>query len=392
MISSFTTEPNPRVAFGANRVDRLGEDVDRLVGKRARVLLVTDPGLIAAGAAGRVQRILEEAGHATALFSDLTGEPQARQVDAAAALARRHRAQLVVGLGGGSALDTSKLAAAAAAAEAPVSRYELCVNPLPADGLIRICIPTTAGTGSEATRTSVFANDAGSKVWAWGVELRPHLSLLDPTLSIGLPAKLTAATGVDALVHAIEAVTIRRANPLNDATGLQAIRLIARNLERAIQAPQDLDARGAMLIASCLAGMAIDGSGTGIAHAIGHALGTVGHVHHGRAVGLSLRVALAWNAEAAPERHAAVAEAMGLERGGRSDRELAAALAPAYDAFLRKVGLPIALSSDGLGEKDAQRLAEVTMSIENEPMRKANCRDVTPADAERFSREVLTAA
>jgi alcohol dehydrogenase class IV len=313
-------------------------------------------------------------------------------VDAAAALARRHKAQLVIGLGGGSALDISKLAAAAAAAEAPVSRYELCVNPLPADGLVRVCIPTTAGTGSEATRTSVFANDAGAKVWAWGVELRPHLSVLDPTLSAGLPAKLTAATGIDALVHAIEAVTIRRANPLNDATGLQAIRLIARNLERAIQGPQDLDARGAMLIASCLAGMAIDGSGTGIAHAIGHALGTVGHVHHGRAVGLSLRVALAWNAEAAPERHAAVAEAMGIDRAGRSDRELAAALAPAYDAFLRKVGLPIALSSDGLGEKDTQRLAEVTMSIENEPMRKANCRDVTPADAERFSREVLTAA
>jgi alcohol dehydrogenase class IV len=392
MIANFTTEPSPRISFGANRVDRLGEDVDRLAGQRARVLLVTDPGLIAAGAAGRVQRVLEEAGHAPVVFSDLTGEPQARQVDAAAALARRHKAQLVVGLGGGSALDTSKLAAAAAAADASVSHYELCVNPLPANGLLRICIPTTAGTGSEATRTSVFANDAGAKVWAWGVELKPHLSVLDPTLSVGLPARLTAATGVDALVHAIEAVTIRRANPLNDASGLQAIRLIARNLKRAVEAPQDLEARGAMLIASCLAGMAIDGSGTGIAHAIGHALGTVGHVHHGRAVGLCLRVALAWNAEAAPERHASVAEAMGIDRDGRSDRDLAAALAPAYDGFLRSVGLPIALSADGLGERDAKRLAEVTMSVENEPMRKANCRDITAADAERFARELLTAA
>jgi alcohol dehydrogenase class IV len=392
MIPSFATEPSPRIVFGANRVDRLGEDVERLAGRRARVLLVTDPGLIAAGAAGRVQRILEEARHAAEIFSDLTGEPQARQVDAAAALARRHKARLVVGLGGGSALDTSKLAAAAAAADAPVQHYELCVNPLPANGLIRVCIPTTAGTGSEATRTSVFANAAGAKVWAWGVELKPHLSLLDPTLSIGLSAQLTAATGVDALVHAIEAVTIRRANPLNDAAGLQAIRLVARHLKRAVEAPEDLEARGAMLIASCLAGMAIDGSGTGIAHAIGHALGTVGHVHHGRAVGLCLRVALAWNAEAAPERHAAVAEAMGLSRDGRGDRELAAALAPAYDRFLRSVGLPIALASDGLGEKDAQRLTEVTMSVENEPMRKANCRDVTAADAERFARELLTAA
>ncbi len=392
MIASFSTEPSPRIVFGVDRVDRLGEDVDRLAGRRARVLVVTDPGLIAAGAAGRIQRILEEAGHETVLFSDLAGEPQARQVDGAAALARTGKAQLVVGLGGGSALDTAKLAAAAAASDAPVERYELCAHPLPADGLVRICIPTTAGTGSEATRTSVFANAAGAKVWAWGVELRPHLSVLDPSLSLGLPAHLTAATGVDALVHAIEAVTIRRANPMNDALGLQAIRLVARHLRRAVETPNDVEARGAMLIASCLAGMAIDGSGTGIAHAIGHALGTVGHVHHGRAVGLCLRVALAWNAEAAPERHAAVAEAMGIAREGRSDRDLAAALAPAYDAFLRAVGLPVALSADGLGEKDAKRLAEVTMSVENEPMRKANCRDVTAADAERFARALLTAA
>lgn len=392
MIPSFTTEPSPRVIFGANRVDRLGEDVERLVGRRARVLLVTDPGLIAAGVAGRVQRILEEAGHAASVFSDLTGEPQAHQIDGAAGLARKSKAQVVVGLGGGSSLDTSKLAAAAAAADAPAQHYELCANPLPAGGLIRICIPTTAGTGSEATRTSVFANAAGAKVWAWGVELKPHLALLDPTLSVGLPARLTAATGVDALVHAIEAVTIRRANALNDANGLQAIRLVVRHLKRAVEVPEDLAARGGMLIAACLAGMAIDGSGTGIAHAIGHALGTVGHIHHGRAVGLCLRVALAWNAEAAPERHAAVAEAMGVARDGRSDGSLAAALAPAYDRFLRSVGLPIALTPDGLGEADAKRLAEVTMAVENEPMRKANCRDVTAADAERFAGELLTAA
>ena len=102
MVPSFTTEPSPRVTCGANRVDRLGEDVERLAGRSARVLLVTDPGLIAAGAAGRVQRILDEAGHATAVFSDLTGEPQVDQVEAAAGLARKERAQAVVGLGGGS--------------------------------------------------------------------------------------------------------------------------------------------------------------------------------------------------------------------------------------------------------------------------------------------------
>jgi alcohol dehydrogenase class IV len=392
MIANFTTEPGPRIACGVDRVDRIGEDVERLAGPKTRVLLFTDPGLIAAGVAGRVRGLLDTAGHTVLLFSDLAGEPQAHQVDAAAKLARSERAGLVVGVGGGSALDTAKLAATAAAAELPVEHYQLCVHPLPANGLKRICVPTTAGTGSEATRTSVFANREGAKVWAWGGELKADLALLDPTLSIALPARLTAATGIDALVHAIEAVTIRRANPLNDATGLQAIRLVARHLKRAVEEPRDVAARAGMLIASCLAGMAIDGAGTGVAHAIGHALGTVGHVHHGRAVGLSLRVALAWNAEAAPERHAAVAEAIGVRRDGRDDRQLAAALAPAYDAFLRSVGLPIALAPDGLGLGDAARLAEVTMAVENEPMRKANCRDVKLADVERFARELLTAA
>src|SRR5262245_17584467 len=276
MTASFTTEPSPRIAFAANRIDRIGDDGERLAGPKSRVLLVTDPGLIAAGVAGRVRGLLESAGHTVLLFSDLAGEPRADQVDAAAKLARKERAALVVGVGGGSALDTAKLASVVAVAEPGAEHYQLCLNPLPKKALRRICVPTTAGTGSEATRTSVFANQEGAKVWAWGAELKADLAILDPTLSVALPAPLTAATGVDALVHAIEAVTIRRANPLNDGTGLQAIRLIKRHLKRAVEAPQDLEARGGMLIASCLAGMAIDGAGTGIAHAIGHALGTIG--------------------------------------------------------------------------------------------------------------------
>jgi alcohol dehydrogenase class IV len=253
-------------------------------------------------------------------------------------------------------------------------------------------VPTTAGTGSETTRVSVFTNGRGEKVWGWGDELRADLALLDPRLTVGLPAHLTAATGVDALVHAIEACTIRRANPMNDAICLQAIRLVAQNLKRAVEAPDDLAARGAMQIAAAAAGIGIDNAGTGIAHALGHALGAIGHVHHGRAVGLSLRAALALNAEAAPERHAAVAVAFGVPGEGRPAAAIAADLAAAFDKFLRAVGLPISLEGDGLGAKDAKRLVSVTLAEENKPMRDANCRAYAPAELERLATELLTAA
>jgi alcohol dehydrogenase class IV len=391
-IASFAHVPTTRTVFGVDRVEKLGGDVKGLAGDGATVLLIADPGIARLGLADRIAGILAKAGHKPALFTDVRSDPLHGQVDAAADKARSIGASLIVGLGGGSTLDVAKFAAAIAAADQPAEHYSLCVNPLPAQGLKRICLPTTAGTGSETTRTSVFTDGKDAKVWAWGDEIRADLALLDPRLSVGLPAHLTAATGVDALVHAIEACTIRRANPINDGICLQAIRLVAANLARAVAQPDDLDARGAMLIAAAMAGMGIDNSGTGVAHALGHALGTIGHVHHGRAVGLCLRAALAWNAEVSPARFAAVAEAMGVPAQGRSVDEVAAEVGPAFDRFIRAVGLPISLKGDGLSAADADRLAAVTMQPENKPMRDANIREVKDADAKWLAREVLTAA
>src|SRR5262249_22239588 len=156
--------------------------------------------------------------------------------------------------------------------------------PLPAKPLPKICIPTTSGTGSETTKVSVFTNAKDEKVWGWGDALSADLALLDPRLTVGLPSHLTAATGIDALVHAIEPRPLRRANPLTDGICLQAIRFTAAYLPRAVPAPDDIEARAQVQIAASLAGIAIDNSGTGVAHALGHALGALGHVHHGRAV------------------------------------------------------------------------------------------------------------
>jgi alcohol dehydrogenase class IV len=389
-LDAFSFGPTTKVAFGIDRTVRLGKDVAALVGDGA-VLLVADPGIAKVGLAAKVESVLA-AGRKVAVFTDVRSDPLGSQVDAAAEAARALGAKAVVALGGGSTLDTAKFAAAIATADKPADHYALAMNPLPKQGLAKICLPTTAGTGSETTRVSVFTNARGEKVWAWGDELKADLALLDPTLTVGLPPLLTAATGVDALVHAIEAATIRRANVMNDAVCLQAIRLVVRHLKRAVEAPDDLDARGGMQIAAALAGIAIDNSGTGIAHAMGHALGAIGHVHHGRAVGLCLRAALDWNAEVAPERHALVAGAMGVPTEGRSTEAVARDLPAAFDRFLREVGLPISLVGDGLSAADAARLATVTMAPENKSMRDSNIREILPEDAQRIACKVLTAA
>jgi len=384
-IAPFTYAGTTRIVFGANRVEQVGDDIVGLAGERARVLVVTDSGVVRAGLAARAMAALKRAGHEASLFDQVRPEPTIASIDAAAAQARRCAA--VIGLGGGSSMDVAKLAAAVAGAGEPAAHYALCANPLPGRHPALVLVPTTAGTGSETTRTAVFAAESGRKQWAWGDELRASVALLDPGLTVGLPAPVTAATGVDALVHAIEACTVKGTHPVAEAYGLQAIRLVAANLERAVRRPDDLDARGAMQIAAALAGMAIDEAGTGIAHALGHALGSFAHVHHGRAVGLGLRVALPGNAAAAPAVHAGVARAFGLD--GKDDAALAARLPAAYADLLRRVGLSPSLADLGMKPTEAPRLAEAAAWPENQPMLARNARALEPADVEALARDLL---
>ena len=277
MPQNFNFSSPTRIAFGAGRIDKLGADVARLANSTRLdpaddaplVLLISDPGVAEAGLTLRVAAVLEGAGLDTAQFSDIKSDPLAASADAAAEMARSHGARVVVGLGGGSALDIAKLAAAMAPAPEAAEHYALAANPLPRGGLPKILIPTTAGTGSEVTRTSVITSGDGRKLWAWGEALRADLAILDPTLTTSLPPALTAATGIDALVHAIEACTVKRGNPVADAHGLHAIRLIAADaggagsaLIRALADPNDLEARGEMMIAAALAGIAFDATGT----------------------------------------------------------------------------------------------------------------------------------
>ena len=362
-MQSFTLSRLPEIIFGAGRIADLAGKVEQLAGKSAAVLVVADPMLTTLGITGRALDILAKAGIEAQVFDGLKGEPKAADIDAAAGMARAMKAKVIVGLGGGSALDTAKLVAACAASGLPAQSYQLCETPLPKNILPIIALPTTAGTGSEVTRVAVFANAEKVKVWAWGDELKPHVAILDPELTVGVPAHITAATGLDALVHAIEAATNKHRTDGNDLYALKAISLISENLERAIKNPGDLDARGSLLLGSCYGGVAIDNCGTALAHNISHAMADLAPVPHGRATGLAMLATMEWVSKGAPEAFARVAKAMGTADPVR-----------AYDRLVRATGMKISLEGDGLDLNKPELLAEHMASPANAPMRKANLR------------------
>ena len=359
-MTSFVLSSVPQIRFGAGRLADIVPEAEARVGSGATVLMVADPALKALGITGLAVDLLARAGFETHVYDGFTGEPGVADVDAAAALARHHGARVVVGLGGGSALDTAKLAACCAASGLAASAYALCATPLPKNRLPIIAVPTTAGTGSEVTRVSVFADANKVKVWAWGEELKPDVAILDPELTVAMPPAVTGGTGLDALVHAIEAATNKQANPGNDLYCLKAISLIATNLERAVTHPDDIAARGAMLLASCYGGIGIDNCGTALAHNISHAVATLAPIAHGRATGLAMRATIDWVAEGSRPAFARVAAAMGAE-----DPVLA------YDRLVRASGVQLAPNLSGV---TPQALAQQMAAPANAPMRKSTVR------------------
>ncbi len=368
-MQPFTLSRLPEIVFGAGRLADLAGKVEGLAGKGAAVLVVADPMLGPLGITGRALDGLKKVGLEAQLFDVLKGEPKLADIDAAVGMARAMQAKAIVGLGGGSALDTAKLVAAGAASGLSAQSYQLCDTPLPKNILPIIAVPTTAGTGSEVTRVAVFANAAKAKVWAWGDELKPLVAILDPELTVGVPAPVTAATGLDALVHAIEAATNKHRTDGNDLYALKAIAMISQNLERAIAAPGDLEARGALLLGSCYGGIAIDNCGTALAHNISHAMADLAPIPHGRATGLAMLATMKWVSQGAAEAYGRVARAMGA-----SDP------VAAYDRLVRATGMKISLEGDGLDLGKPELLAARMASPANAPMRKSNLR--YPGDAE----------
>lgn len=382
-MSRWDLARTPHVTGGAGARTATGDLAKARAGAGATVLLVADPGLLATPIVEDVAGSIRAAGLAVETFSDFTGDPTCRQVDAAAAAARRSGAGVVVALGGGSALDLGKAVAAIATDTVPAVAYQLCERDFPARPLPSICIPTTSGTGSEATRTAIVTRDDKAKVWLWGEPVKAAEIVLDPETTLSLPPRLTAQTGIDALVHALEAATNANVTPANAVFAHEAIRLAARHLEAAVADGSDLEARDGLQRAAWLAGIAIDNGGTAVAHTIGHALASLKPLHHGRSVALGMIATLAWNVEDDDGRFDAAARAMGLTG--------AIALPEAFERLTRAIGIEVSLGAEFAGVTP-EALAAQMARPENAAMRNSNRRPIADADLLAFAERVLTQA
>lgn len=355
-MSSYSLAAQPRVRCGAGAHRELAAS---LPAETASVFLVLDAGLQGTGIPDQIAGALPAGTHLT------TGlvpghEPTVESVDALAEQARGLSEPVIVGVGGGTALDTAKLVAALQPVPGSVDRYLLTADALPARQP-SVMIPTTAGTGSEATRTAIVKDSAGRKAWIFGDRLLPDAIVLDPGLTIELPPHITRATGIDAFVHGLEAATAQAANSFSRAAGLEAVRLTRAYLGRAAADGADLAARQGMLEAATLAGIAIDRAGTGLAHNIGHALGALYQVPHGVAVALGLHASIDWSVAHAGDVFAPAARAM-------ADGAVAAELPELYRQWLRALGSDWLAWGLGTATLDADALARAMRTQETAPM------------------------
>ncbi len=342
----FELIPGPRTLYGAGSVARLGRRARALGGVSA--LVVTDPGLVRAGVVARVVRSLTEAELVTAVFDGVTPNPDLDGVARAVEhCARLEGERLVVGVGGGSALDVAKVCALMAPNGGQPRDYVFGVRPA-RPALPFIAIPTTAGTGSETNFFSVISAAPGApKLMLGHPSAAAALALLDPELSVGAPPHVTACAGFDALTHALEGLTNQHAQPYSTALALEALRSMASALEHAVEHGEDVQARGAMLVGAHLAGLAFGSAGLGIAHALGHPIGNHLHVAHGQTLAALLPAVVRYNAGAVGTRYGAALEALGFDASRVPERD-AEALATALDELARRVGLGARLSELGV--------------------------------------------
>ncbi|MFG2826940.1 iron-containing alcohol dehydrogenase family protein [Streptomyces sp. NPDC048434] len=307
-LAPLSIDPICRIEFGPGHIDRLPELITTT--GRHRAFVVTDRGLRAAGVVERVLKILDSGGIEYAVHDEVAPNPSTGDVDAGARRARAFGPAAVVALGGGSVLDAAKgislLVGNPDAVAADAGRLWEA-----ADGLPLIAIPTTSGTGAETNGFGVI-EDAGAcrKVYLGHPSVKPRIALLDPELTLGLPAPATAATGIDALVHGIESLASRGANPVSVAYATQAVTMVSGALPTAYRDGSDLDARAALMLGAHLAGQALTLSGLGLVHGIGHALTAHTGTPHGVALAAVLEEVMVFSAPAARDAYEQVGRAM----------------------------------------------------------------------------------
>ncbi|MEQ3710982.1 MAG: iron-containing alcohol dehydrogenase [Tateyamaria sp.] len=371
-MQTFNMGQVPPVTFGAGRIRKLPDLVNDLGG--GPVLVIADAVLADLGVTAQLTKQMSEKGIPVEIAAEVSGEPKEALVDALCERARLAGARVVVGLGGGAAMDAAKLVAAIAPCSQPAHTFALAAQPLPKNGLPAIAIPTTAGTGSEVTRTSVISKTDGSKIWFWGEELMFSQAILDPELTLSLPPHLTAWTGIDAVAHALEGCTARTTSPAGMMYGLEALRILTNALPGAVADGANINLRANVLWGSMVAGLTLHNCNTHMGHNISHALGSLTRVHHGLATGLALEVSLPWlvSKQEGHVHYARAAEAL----GGAAKAE---SLPDAFSDLMRRCNIAAELPAGCESVTAANLSAEMQNAANIRMARNAIC-DVTASD------------
>lgn len=325
----------------------------------AKAFVVTDRDLIRFGVAGKVTGVLDDAGIAYEIFSDLKPNPTVKNVQAGVEAFRRSDADAIVAVGGGSAMDTAKAVGIIAANPAFGDVVSLeGAAPTVTRSVPVFALPTTAGTAAEVTINYVITDEENTKKMVC-VDPKdiPAVAVIDAELMAAMPKGLTAATGMDALTHAIEGYVTKGAWTLTDMFELKAVELIARWLPAAVENGADTEAREGMAVAQYIAGMGFSNVGLGLVHGMAHPLGAFYDIPHGVANALLLPYVMQYNMESSPAKFGDVARAMGVDTAGMDTRQAAQAAVDAVRALAVRVGIPQRLSSLGVREEDLPRLA-----------------------------------
>jgi len=368
-VQTFTVTQPTKIVFGNGVINQLADEVRALGGNR--VFLVIDPGLKSAGLVDRVVAPLRDAAISYTIFDQVDPEPGLKLADAGCEAAKNDKCDCVVGVGGGSAMDIAKAVSILVTNGGKAVDY-LGLGRIKKPGLPKIMVPTTAGTGSEVSFTAVFINEeTSSKGGMNGDPLYPEAAILDPELTLSMPPHVTAATGIDALTHAIESYLSLAAHQMSEMYSLAAIELISANLPIAYANGGDRRARYNMLLGSLLGGKGLAMAGVGLVHAMAYPLGGMFGIPHGLANAVLLPYVMDYSLIGAPEKFADIAAAMGMRTEKLSLREAASLAVEAVYTLNRDVGIPPNLAGLDIREEHLPEMAKVALTVtrpvENNP-------------------------
>lgn len=374
----------PEIIFGAGARKLVGKYAQQF--SASKVLVVTDPGVMAAGWLADVQQCLEEAGMSYQVFSNVTPNPRSTEVMEGAEVYRSEGCDVIVAIGGGSPMDCAKGIGIVSSNHDDILSFEgvdKIQTPVPP----LIFIPTTAGTSADVSQFCIIANqDELVKIAIVSKAIVPDVALIDPETTITMDSYLTACTGMDALVHAIEAFVSIGSGVLTDMYALEAIKLIRQNLAKLLQDPDNAELREKIMLGSMQAGLAFSNASLGAVHAMAHSLGGLLDLPHGECNAMLLDHVINFNFDVAPERYSMIAEAMGIDRKGLSSKGIKDRLITCVFALKHEVGIITQLRQKGVKTSD---LPELSKKAIKDACMLTNPRKATQKDIEIVYEEAM---